>query len=166
MLRKTFFVFAAILAIASVAAAQDHANYSGKWALSHGRSDFGSGEPLSQRIDTITIDGAHFTDVIHATGKEGDDDYTIELTTDGKEVAVPDNSPLSINGILTMTKIAAKWKGNTLVLTETFTNTYQPGENKSTVSYSLSPDGSLLNITSKSDSPFGLAATKLVFEKL
>jgi hypothetical protein len=166
MLKKFLFLLGALFVIASVATAQDHATFNGKWALSHGRSDFGGGDPLSQRIDTITIDGTHFTDVIHATGKEGDDDYTIELTTDGKEIAVPDNSPLSINGILTMTKIAAKWKGNALVLTETFTNTYQPGENKSTVTYSLSGDGSLLNITSKSDSPFGLASTKLVFEKL
>jgi hypothetical protein len=166
MLKKIPFVLGVLFAIATAAAAQDHATFNGKWALSHGRSDFGAGEPLAQRIDTIAVDGTHFSDVIHATGKEGDDDYTIELTTDGKEVAVPDNSPLSINGILTMTKIAAKWKGNSLVLTETFTNTYQSGENKSTVTYSLSSDGSLLSITSKSDSPFGLAHTKLVFEKL
>jgi hypothetical protein len=166
MLKKSLLVLAAIFTIASAAAAQAHANFNGKWALSHGRSDFGSGDPLAQRIDTITVDGNHFSDVIHASGKEGDDDYTIDLTTDGKEAAVPDNSPLSINGILTMTKIAARWKGNTLVLTETFTNTYSPGENKSTVTYSLSPDGSLLSITSKSDNPFGLANTRLVFEKL
>ncbi|HKQ85234.1 MAG TPA: hypothetical protein VJS43_00555 [Candidatus Acidoferrales bacterium] len=167
MLRKlSLLAFAAMLA-AAPGFAQDHSGFNGKWALSQGRSDFGGGDTLTSRVDTIAVNGDKFTADIHSTSDNGDDTYKLSLTTDGKSVAVPGDSPLAYaGGIMVVNAISAEWKGNSLVLIETLTNSFAAGTSKATVTYALSPDGKLMSITSTSDAPFGFSDMRLVFEKI
>ncbi len=165
MTRLSLLIVAAAL-FASPGFAQDHAKFDGKWALSLGRSDFGDSDAPTSRIDTIHIDGDKFTDEIHATSDQGDDSYTISLTTDGKPVAVSSDSPLADAGIMTVANISAEWQGNSLVVTEQMTSAYIPGTTKGTITYVLSPDGKLMSITSTSDAPFGATNTRMVFDKI
>lgn len=167
MLSKlSFLAFAAIL-LATPGLAQDHSAFNGKWALSQGRSDFGGGDTLTSRIDTITVNADKFTDDVHSTSDDGDDSYKLSLTTDGKVISVTEDSPLAYaGGIMTVTQISAEWKGNSLVLTETLTNSFAAGTSKATITYAVSPDGKLMSITSTSDAPFGFSDSRLVFEKI
>lgn len=165
-MRKLLVVLSSLAAIAAPAYAQSHAGFSGKWALSQGRSDFGGGDALTSRTDTITLNGNVFIDEIHSTSDGSDDTYQMTLATDGKPVAVPDDSPLASVGIMTMTEMSAEWKGNSLVIIETLTSSFIPGTSQGTMTYSLAPDGKLMSITSTSDAPFGATTTRLVFEKI
>ncbi len=166
MLSKLSLLAFAAIFVATPGFAQNHSGFNGKWALSQGRSDFGGGDALTSRVDTITVSGDKFVDAVHSTSDSGDDNYQITLTTDGKSVAVPADSPMADLGIMTVTEVSAQWKGNSLVLTETLTNSFAAGTNKATITYALSPDGKLMSITSTSDAPFGFSDTRLVFEKI
>jgi hypothetical protein len=164
--RLTFFAFAAML-LAMPGLAQDHSAFNGKWALSQGRSDFGGGDALTSRIDTIAVSADKFTDDVHSTSDSGDDSYKLALTTDGKAISVAEDSPLAYaGGIMTVTEVSAEWKGSSLVLTETLTNSFAAGTSKATITYAVSADGKLMSITSTSDAPFGFSDTRLVFEKI
>ncbi len=167
MLSKLSFLAFAAMLIAAPSFAQDHSAFNGKWALSQGRSDFGGGDALTSRVDTLAVDGETFTDNVHSTSDSGDDTYKLVLTTNGKSVAVAGDSPLAYaGGIMTVTQMSAKWKGNSLVLTETLTNSFAAGTSKATITYTLSADGKLMSIASTSDAPFGFSDTRLVFEKI
>jgi len=164
--KLSLLAFAAML-IAAPGFAQDHSAFNGKWALSQGRSDFGGGDTLTSRVDTITVNGAGFTDEIHSTSDDGDDTYKLTLTADGKSASVPEDSPLAYaGGVMTVTSISAEWKGSALVLTETLGSSFISGTSKAKVTYALSPDGKLMSITSTSDAPFGFTNTRLVFDKI
>ena len=167
MLSKiSLLVFAAAIS-AAPGFAQDHSGYNGKWALSQGRSDFGGGDTLTSRVDTIAVNGNTFTDEVHSTSDDGNDTYKLSITTDGKSVAVAEDSALAyVGGIMTVNAISAEWKGNSLVLTETLGSSFIAGTSKATVTYALSPDGKLMSITSTSDAPFGFSDTRLVFDKI
>jgi hypothetical protein len=167
MLSKLSLLLFATILTAAPGFAQDHSGFNGKWALSQGRSDFGGGDTLTSRVDTITVNADTFTDDVHSTSDNGDDSYKLSLTTEGKSMAVPADSPLAYaGGIMTVTEISAEWKGNSLVLTETLTNSFAAGTSKATITYALSRDGKLMSITSTSDAPFGFSDTRLVFEKI
>jgi hypothetical protein len=166
MLTKLPLLMLAAALFAAPGFAQDHAKFDGKWALSLGRSDFGDSDAPTSRIDVIRVDGGKFTDDIHSTSDAGDESYTIALTTDGKPVPVPADSPLADAGIMTVASISAEWHGDSLVVTEEMTSAYIPGTTKGTMTYALSPDGKLMSITSTSDAPFGATNTRMVFDKI
>jgi len=167
MLSKLSLLACAALLLATPGVAQDHSAFNGKWALSQGRSDFGGGDALTSRVDTITVNGDNFTDDVHSTSDNGDDTYKLSLTADGKPVSVAEDSPLAYaGGIMTVTQISAEWKGKSLVLTEALTNSFAAGTSKATITYAVSADGKLMSITSTSDAPFGFSDTRLMFEKI
>ncbi|MGH9572183.1 MAG: hypothetical protein ACRD40_01455 [Candidatus Acidiferrales bacterium] len=152
MLSKLLLLAFATMFLAAPGFAQDHPAFNGKWALSQGRSDFGGGDTLTSRIDTITVNGDKFTDAVHSTGDNGEDAYELSLTTDGKALSVAEDSPLAYaGGIMTVTQISAEWKGNSLVLTETLPNSFAAGTSKAMTTYAVSADGKLMSITSTSD---------------
>jgi hypothetical protein len=60
-------------------------NYSGTWKMNVAKSDFGPLPPSSGRTDIITHNDPVLKDAVSDDGAQGKQEYTLSLTTDGKE---------------------------------------------------------------------------------
>jgi hypothetical protein len=92
----------------ATASAGGRTNYSGTWKLNVEKSDFGPLPPSNSRVDVIDHQDPNLK--VHTTddGAQGKQDYTITLTTDGKEVT---NNAGGLD-----VKNTATWEGPSLVV--------------------------------------------------
>ncbi|MBZ5609016.1 MAG: hypothetical protein LAP38_12210 [Acidobacteriia bacterium] len=108
MFRKAIVATIALGALAASLAAQSKPNYSGTWKLNVEKSDFGVAPPSNSRTDVIEHSDPSLK--VHTTddGAQGKQEYTLNMTTDGKEVT---------NHVAEMeVKNTASWDGGSLVV--------------------------------------------------
>ena len=157
MLRRSFFSAALIPSVVAVLMAQDaKPNFSGRWRMVKGESDFG-GFTVPDIVVRI-IDQRDPTMNIHTVQTSGQKTSTNDVTymTDG---SVATNV---INGRDATSK--AFWDGSALVIRTTMKNS--KGQDVSMEErYTLSPDGQTLTTTSNIRSETGGVDMKLVCRK-
>ena len=164
MIRNIFLTFIAVAAFACAGQAQSKPDFSGTWKLDTSKSQFNEYVSLSGRTDVITQAGDKFTQKVASVSDQGNANYTLAFTADGKPVDVPADSPAATQGMVTLKRISAAWQDSSLVVSEDLT--YQGQfDFSSTLTYVLSPDGKTLTITSHSATQAGDIVTKYVFAK-
>lgn len=163
-MRNAVLALTAVALFAGTGRAQAKPDFSGTWKLDTSKSQFNEYVTLSSRNDVITQDGDKFTQKVDAASDQGNSSYTLSFVADGKTVDVPADSPAATQGMVTLKRISAVWKGTSLVVSEDLT--YQGQfEFSSTLTYVLSQDGKTLTIGSHSATQAGDVDTKLVFAK-
>lgn len=131
-------------------------NLSGAWKLNNSKSDFGEMPPPDSRIETIDQNGNSVKiDTALIGGPMGDVKFSTSVTTDGKE------STSTIMG--NPAKSTAHWEGNSLVVNTTAQ--FQDNSFQIKNTYTLSPDGKTLDLTSQFSGGNGDMQQKLVFDK-
>ena len=132
-------------------------NLSGTWVLDTSKSDFGQMPAPDSRTDTIDHQEPSLKITVNQTGGPmGATTFTLNLVTDGKQVATS-----TIFG--NEAKSTAHWDGNSLVVN---TQVSVQGSAATLVSkYSLSADGNTLSVMRNMSGPMGEAHQKLVFTK-
>jgi hypothetical protein len=164
MIRNLLFVFVAVAALACASHAQSKPDFSGTWKLDPSKSQFNEYMSLNSRTDTIAQDGDKFTQKVTASSNQGELNYTLSFTADGKPVDVPANSPGANQGVLTLLRISAAWQDTSLFVSEDLN--YQGQVDITTkLTYDLSKDGKTLTIESHTSTQMGDIASKLLFEK-
>lgn len=155
MIRKLLSItFLIALPLVSVFA-QGKTDFSGTWKLNVAKSDFGVLPGPTSRTDVITHKDPSLSDSVTAESAQGKQEYTVNYTTDGKEV-VNTIGPREIKSTL-------KWAGSNLVISSKFV--YNDSDVTSEVTWALSPDGKTLTINAHFNSPMGEADQKFVYEK-
>jgi hypothetical protein len=157
-------ILAAAFVTLCSAKAFEHANFTGDWKLDESKSDLGQfGGRMASRTIKITNYADSVTFDITSKNMQGDDvKRTERLTFDGKESSIV----LSPNA---SKKSTAKWSddGKSLNVNSvvSFTRDGQTTEIKVTEVWTLSADGSTLNVQSNSSSSFGESSMTLVYTK-
>jgi len=155
MIRKLLsLTFLMALPLVSVFA-QQKTDYSGTWKLNVAKSDFGVLGGPDSRTDVITHKDPSLSDNVTAEGAQGKQQYTVNYTTDGKEV-VNKIGPREVKSTL-------KWEGSDLVISSKFL--YNDAEVNARASWALSPDGKTLTITVHFASSLGETDQKIVYDK-
>jgi hypothetical protein len=155
MIRKLLSItFLIALPLVSVFA-QQKTDFSGTWKLNVAKSDFGVLPGPTSRTDVITHKEPSLSDSVTAENAQGKQEYTVNYTTDGKEV-VNKIGPREV-------KSTVKWAGSNLVISSKFV--YNDSDVTSEVTWALSPDGKTLTINAHFNSPMGEADQKFVYEK-
>jgi len=129
-------------------------NFSGTWNLDVSKSDFGVFPPPNKRTTSSNIMNPRSSPTSE-DGAQGQQDYTLNLTTDGKE-STNNAGGLELKSIL-------NWEGSSLI-----TNIkLKFQDNDVTVKdvWLLSDDGKTLTHNAHFVSPMGEMDTKLVFAK-
>ncbi len=141
----------------SSASASAKPNLSGTWVLDTSKSDFGQMPPPDSRTDTIDDQEPSIKITVNQTGGPmGATTFTLDLVTDGKQVATS-----TVFG--NEAKSTAHWDGNSLVVNTQLTI---QGNAATLVSkYNLSADGNTLSAMRSISGPMGEAQQKLVFTK-
>jgi hypothetical protein len=130
-------------------------NFSGTWKLNVAKSDFGVMPPPEFRTDIIDHSEPALKVTTSTNGAEGKQDFTITLTTDGKE---------AVNTIMgSEVKSVAAWEGPTLVVTSKLRFNDTDVTIKSV--YVLGEDGKTLNVVSHIASAMGEMDQKYIYEK-
>ena len=131
-------------------------NYTGTWKLNLAKSDYGPVPAPESQVYTIEHKEPSIKiNVEQKGGARGDIKFSLDLTTDGKEVAA---IPESLGS-----KSAATWDGEVLVIK---TNTQYQGSPITIESkYTLSKDGKTLNIAAHIVGSFGEVDTSAVYDK-
>jgi hypothetical protein len=93
---------------AATASAGGKANYSGTWKMNVAKSDFGPLPPSNSRTDIITHSDPNLKVAVSDDGAQGKQEYTLNMTTDGKETT---NSTGGMD-----VKNTAAWEGPSLVV--------------------------------------------------
>ena len=163
MLRRTLLCVSFAVFSITVIYAQSAPNLSGKWKLNAGKSDFGPIPGPDSRTDEIEQNGSDIKQSVVSEGAQGKQAYTLLLTVDGKERAVPPESSMSHIGDLTLEKVTAAWDGSTLAVSESLK--FQGSDVEANNRYDLSENGALLTINSRAVSPMGEIVRKLVFDR-
>ena len=150
-------IFAAIVIVTFTAslAAQSKPNFSGTWKLNVEKSDFGVLPPSNSRTDVIDHQEPNLKDSVSDDGAQGQQNYTLSMTTDGKEAV---NKP----GGLDM-KSTAAWAANSLVVNAKLQ--FQGSDVVIKTTWALSDDGKMLTENVHLESPMGETDQKMVFEK-
>ena len=131
-------------------------NYSGIWKLNLAKSDYGPVPAPESQVYTIEHKEPSIKIIVDQKGgARGDIKFTLDLTTDGKEVAA---IPESLGS-----KSAAKWDGDVLVVKSNIQ--YQGSPLTIESKYTLSKDGKTLNIAAHIVGDFGEVDTNAVFDK-
>src|SRR5260370_23128374 len=155
MLHKTLVAALTVTAFAASLAAQSKPNFSGTWKLNVSKSDFG---PIPGP-DSLTNVIEHNDPVLKVNasleGPQGKQNFTINYTTDGKEV-MNKQGPRDI-------KSTVLWQGSNVVVNSKFTL----GDNDVTVKsvWTLSADGKTLTENRHLAAQMGEADQKWVYEK-
>jgi hypothetical protein len=71
--------------LATSLAAQSKPNFSGSWKLNIAKSDFGVLPPSNGRTDVIDHQDPSLKDTVSDDAAQGQQNYTLAMTTDGKE---------------------------------------------------------------------------------
>ncbi len=134
-----------------------HANYTGTWKLNLAKSDFGIAPPSNNRTDVI--DHTDPALKVHTTddGAQGLQDYTLNMTTDGKEATNQVGGGIEV-------KNTASWEGPSLVVGSALD--VQGTQITAKATWVLSPDGKTLTQNAHVVAgPIGEFDQKLVFDK-
>jgi hypothetical protein len=142
-------------ALAASLAAQTKPDFSGSWKLNIGKSDYGVLPPSNSRTDVIEHKDPSLKVNVSDDGAQGQQNYTLVLTTDGKEAT---NHP----GGLDMKNVAT-WQGSNLVVTTKLQ--FQGNDVSIKSTWSLSEDGKTLTESAHLESPMGETDQKFIFEK-
>jgi hypothetical protein len=145
----------AVLALAASLAAQSKPNFSGTWKLNVAKSDFGVLPPSNGRTDIIDHQDPNLKDTVSDDAAQGQQNYTLVLTTDGKEAI---NKP----GGLEMKNVAT-WDASNLVVNTKLQ--FQGSDVTIKTSWALSADGKTLTESAHLESQMGETDQKLIFEK-
>jgi hypothetical protein len=130
-------------------------NFSGTWKLNVAKSDFGVMPAPEFRTDIIDHHEPALKVTTSTNGAEGKQDFTITLSTDGKE---------AVNTIMgSEVKSIAAWDGPTLVVTSKLRFNDTDVTIKSV--YVLGDDGKTLNVNSHIASAMGEMDQKYIYEK-
>src|SRR5262249_47526990 len=130
-------------------------NFSGTWKLDVSKSDFGVMPPDNSRTYVIEHNDPAIKVAVSADGAQGKQDFTINLTTDGKE-ATNNVAGLELKSIL-------NWEGGNLI--ENIKLKYQDNDVTVRDVWGLSADGKTLTHDAHFTSPMGEMDQKLVFAK-
>ena len=136
--------------------AQAKTDFSGTWKLNTGKSDFGPMPPPDSMTQKITHqDPSLKANVATTGGPQGDMNYDISYTTDGKECV----NTVAGNEF----KSTLKWEGDELVVDTkgSFSGTDFTSKDR----WTLSADGKTLTRAQHISSAMGEADMKMVFEK-
>ncbi|GAC1701937.1 MAG: hypothetical protein NVS9B4_06170 [Candidatus Acidiferrum sp.] len=141
------------------------ANLGGTWKLNATKSDFGPFPGPDKETRVIEQAASTFKETVASQGQMGEQNYTITVPTDGKEVTVEPNSPMANMGFLKLQKISAAWEGSALVVNAAM----KFGEDSVDVgaknAYTVSRDGKGLTIAQHLNTPMGEVDRKLFFDK-
>jgi hypothetical protein len=155
MCRKAIASAFAVLALTASLAAQSKPNFSGTWKLNVAKSDFGVLPPSNGRTDVIDHQDPNLKDTVSDDAAQGQQNYTLAMTTDGKEAI---NKP----GGLEMKNVAS-WDASNLVVNTKLQ--FQGSDVTIKTSWALSPDGKTLTESAHFESQMGETDQKLIFEK-
>jgi hypothetical protein len=155
MRSKVIFAAIAVGVFAALLAAQSKPNFSGTWKLNVAKSDFGVLPPSNGRTDVIDHQEPNLKDSVSDDGAQGQQNYTLSMTTDGKEAI---NKP----GGLDM-KSTAAWDANNLVVNAKLQ--FQGSDVSIKTTWALSDDGKTLTENVHLESPMGETDQKMVYEK-
>lgn len=136
--------------------AQAKTDFSGTWKLNVAKSEFGPIPPPESMIEKIAHQDPSIKASVAATGgPQGDMNYDVAYTTDGKE-CVNHIGKGELKSIL-------KWDGDDLVVDST--GSFGGNEFTSKGRWSLSSDGKTMTVTQHLSSAMGEADMKTVFDK-
>jgi hypothetical protein len=155
MRSKAIFTVVAFVASVASLAAQSKPNFTGTWKLNVAKSDFGVLPPSNGRTDVIDHQEPNLKDNVSDDGAQGQQNYTLSMTTDGKEAI---NNP----GGLDM-KSTAAWAANNLVVNAKLQ--FQGSDVSIKTTWALSDDGKTLTENVHLESPMGETDQKMIFEK-
>jgi hypothetical protein len=155
MRRKAILTAVAVILCAASLAAQSKPNFSGTWKLNTAKSDFGVLPPSNSRTDVVDHKDPDLKVAVSDDGAQGQQNYTLVLTTDGKEAI---NKP----GGLEM-KSVATWDANNLVVSTKLQ--FHVNDVAIKTSRALSDDGKTLTESAHLESAMGETDQKMVFEK-
>jgi hypothetical protein len=131
-------------------------NFSGTWKLDVTKSDFGVMPPPTSHVDVIEHNDPVLKVSTSEEGQQGKQDYTLNLTTDGKE-ATNNAAGLELKSILT-------WEGANLV--DNIKLKFQDNDVTVRDVWILSDDGKTMTRSAHFVSPMGEMDTKLIFAKV
>jgi hypothetical protein len=137
------------------ASAGAKANYSGTWKLNVAKSDFGPLPAPDSRTDIIDHKDPTLKAATSQDGPQGKQDYTMAITTDGKE-ATNNAGGLEL-------KSTGSWEGNNLVVDTKLK--FQDNDVIIKSVWLLSDDGKTMTQNAHITSPLGELDQKMVFEK-
>jgi hypothetical protein len=126
-------------------------DFSGRWMLNVGKSQYGQFPAPEVMLRTVQMQGGQLTMSTYQKGAQGEVTTELKYTTDGKP---------SVNGQNTGT---AAWYDDTLVIESS--REMQGALLMQRDTWSLSPDGKTLTVTTKVKLPNGEFDVKQVFEK-
>jgi hypothetical protein len=145
----------AVAAFTASLTAQTKPNFSGTWKLNIAKSDFGVLPPSNGRTDVIDHQDPNLKDTVADDAAQGQQNYTLAMTTDGKEAT---NNP----GGLEMKNVAT-WSANTLSVNTKLQ--FQGSDVTIKTIWALSDDGKTLTESAHFESAMGETDQKLIFEK-
>ena len=155
MIRKLLSItFLIALPVAS-AFAQQKPDLTGTWKLNVAKSDFGVLPGPESRTDVIAHKDPALSNNVTATSAQGKQEYTLNYTTDGKEV-------LNKIGEREL-RSTLKWAGTDLAIT--VKTVYNGADVTGEGTWVLAADGKTLTISLHYASPMGETDQKLIFEK-
>jgi len=155
MRRKAIFTTVALIVFAASLAAQSKPNFSGTWKLNVAKSDFGVLPPSNGRTDVIDHQDPTLKDTVSNDAADGKQEYTLTMTTDGKEAI---NKP----GGLEMKNVAT-WDASNLSVNTKLQ--FQGSDVTIKTTWALSEDGKTLTESAHYESQLGETDQKLIFEK-
>jgi hypothetical protein len=155
MYRNAIFVAAITFAFAGSLSAQSKPNFSGTWKLNVAKSDFGVLPPSNGRTDVIDHQDPNLKDTVADDAAQGQQNYTLSMTTDGKEAT---NTP----GGLEMKNVAT-WSATSLLVNTKLQ--FQGSDVTIKTIWTLSDDGKTLTESAHFESQMGETDQKLIFEK-
>jgi hypothetical protein len=130
-------------------------NYSGTWKLIVSKSDFGVLPGPDSRTDVIEHNDPALKVATSQDGAQGKQDYTLAITTDGKE-ATNNAGGMEL-------KSTGSWDTNNLVVNTKLK--FQDNDVAIKSTWVLATDGKTLTVTAHLTSPMGETDQKMVFEK-
>ncbi len=129
-------------------------DFSGTWKLNVAKSDFGPIPGPETQTETITQGDSSLKIAIKETGPQGDRDYVLNMTMDGKEnvnnPGVEMKSTTAFEGSALIINTKLNFQGNDIGIKDTVT---------------LSVDGKTLTMNRHLNSPMGELDQKFVYDK-
>ncbi len=126
-------------------------NFSGSWMLNVAKSQYGQFPAPEVMLRTVEMQGTQLSMKTYQKGAQGEVTTELKYTTDGKP---------TVNGANTG---SAAWYGDTLVIESS--REAQGARLTQRDSWSLSPDGKTLTVSTKVKLPNGEFDVKQIFEK-